>query len=1029
MAGCQKTLPEKTRWFTKVHQTKQNTIEILEQKKLAVGILSLVLAVSIISNSEKVVNLPQSLLALVSVPLSDVEQGMLYHRVPGFCNYNIATIHSAKSGNWSSADTWKERRVPTTNDKVYIGGSNAVVYDVSSTAEVECVQIDVGGNMVFSREKSTELHVTTLLVKGTLDMGTDASPIPANVTARVVYNDVAINTAIDPGSIGNGLLVLGTFTSHGAIKSLTFVRVAGEHKAGETVIRLESPVSGWKAGDVVVLAGSSEGSQVNNQYAAKFIAEAGWDEVTISSISPDGKSITLTKPLAHNHPCARNADDAITFCPHAMNTSRNVSFTSENAIGTRGHTIFMHRASTAVKYTEFSLMGRTTNGVQIDQTTYDKNGVPIYIASNHTGRYALHYHHVIGPAGTPADGYQGLVVGNSINRSRRWGFVIHRTSDILAQGNTIYRAEGAGASTGEDGPETRNKFLSNMVLGVTGSKGIENIPEVPEDFEKSERADRQGSDGIGIWSRAAGTGTEIRGNVIANVMEDCISIGGYKAVSGPATAKPGDDFHIKSQSINTDRTKPFEFVDNEFYDCANGIFIPSERLGGPHIVKDSRFWHNRLAAIYVSGDLLAENVKIYGDKERGSTYVVGRRGIGYYDKGNLLDNVILRNVTIEGMNTGFLAAGRSSKVINSTLRNYKNINAGGKVALRRTEPIEGDGDITVEIINSTFKMLPALPAKPNLLIVPSNIVAGINIVTPDKTTGLIRGLDMQKQLARYDVHIENSTLEGVHNQTFNVWANEQKPEVVIPGLVLGGKSYTNAEAKAAFNSSMGDGIAPCNITKPGIVGGVVCPQRNNSNTIALIPGFPTKAVDPFAAKPGVFTPVYVLSDPDKSPITNPQQKIIYPQAFDIKLGLNALQLTINGIKRTFFITGVATAATQPTPTPPKLVTPTPTIPPVTPTSTPKQVIQDGVVKIKSMSFAPDTSTVTITYTMSGTFADHVNYKFDNGAIQSDLDKDGTITITNLTSANHVITLSLTRTDNTLFTNSGATATMGFTFVR
>ncbi len=878
----------------------------IDKKKITVGILGLFLAFTILLRSENLLSLPRNLLAIVSsTSISDADQGMKLHKVPDFANSNIATLHSVKSGNWSDPSTWKENRVPGNNDKVYIGSNHIITYDAVSPTKIDSIQVDAGSTMTFSRSQNTELHVTTLLVKGLLDMGTVASPIPESVTAKVIYNDAPIDTKFDPISTGNGLVVVGSFTSHGAVKFPTFVRVIGEYKSGDTVLKLESPVSGWKSGDKIVLAGSKETAYSTVDYAPQFLAKATWDEVVISSVAQDGRSVSLAKPLVFDHPCARNAAGNITLCPHVMNTTRNVSFDSGNPLGTRGHTIFFHRASTDVQYTEFSNLGRTTNGAVIDQTIFDGNGVPTYIASNHTGRYALHAHHVVGPVKTPVDGYQGKMVGNSINRSRRWGIVMHRTSDFNIQDNTVYFAEGAGVTLGEDGPETRSKFIHNMILGVSGSRNIlDNVPAVPSGLARAEIADSQGSTGVGTWTRTGGSSFEIRDNVIANTKDSCIQVGGYKALNGPVPKNAGDDFHIPSQATTIDLKSSFDFDNNEMYNCSNGINIASKHLnGGPNTITNSRFWNTQLSAVAIAGDVVIDNVQIYGNSNLVNNDRGRRRGVGFKDNGgNLLENVIIKNSTIDGMSLGVFAAGRNTQIISSSLTNARNVDVTDKVSIRRGEPNEGDGDITVEVINSSLKILPVAKNSSTLTY---NISAGLDLGFPSTTTGLINGLVMQKQTARYDVRVENSTLENIPGQTFSVYANQQSPDTIIPGLVIGGKTYTNVEAKLAFNVALGDGIAPCSTTRPDVIGGVVCPLRNNTNPIVLVPGAPTSQKDVFVTGIGMYSPTYVISEPSKFPASNPQQKIVYPQSFNISVGLNAVPLMVKGVLRTIFITGIS----------------------------------------------------------------------------------------------------------------------------
>src|SRR5262249_49417243 len=156
----------------------------------------------------------------------------------------------------------------------------------------------------------------------------------------------------DPDQFGTGLLCIdGKVTMHGAVKTPTFLRLATEPKKGNTTLSLESPVSGWNVGDGLVIPDtryiqwnetSSNDSWTN--------ATNQWEELTIQSISADGKTITLTAPLAYDHLGARDLNGVLNFLPHVGNLSRNVQVDSESPTGTRGHALFTNWADVDIEY-------------------------------------------------------------------------------------------------------------------------------------------------------------------------------------------------------------------------------------------------------------------------------------------------------------------------------------------------------------------------------------------------------------------------------------------------------------------------------------------------------------------------------------------------------------------------------------------------------------------------------------------------------------------------------------------------------
>src|SRR5206468_6420331 len=112
------------------------------------------------------------------------------------------------------------------------------------------VEVQPGATLNFSTAITTGLNVVNFLVLqgGELDIGTHGKPIAANVTAQVVFGHQALNTALDPEQFGNGLIVLGRFSSYGAAKT-AFVTLAQEPRAGDTTLRLAAPAASWQPGD------------------------------------------------------------------------------------------------------------------------------------------------------------------------------------------------------------------------------------------------------------------------------------------------------------------------------------------------------------------------------------------------------------------------------------------------------------------------------------------------------------------------------------------------------------------------------------------------------------------------------------------------------------------------------------------------------------------------------------------------------------------------------------------------------------
>ena len=300
-------------------------------------------------------------------------------RIPDFGQN--PTIVSVGSGPWSSPATWSANRVPAGGDVVQISAGTTVVYDIVSTAHIGAVEIKSGAMLQFRPDVNTQLTVGNFLVLagGTLQVGTAATPVAPNVTANIVIVDQAINTSVDPAQYGNSLIALGNVTMHGAVKGSTFVRLAAEPQAGNTTLTLQAPVSGWRVGDTLFLPDSRQLKWGEwNGYGGTYVPN--WEYPTIAAVSGDGRTITLTAPLAYAHPGSHLVPgDVPDFLPHVANLSRNVVVRSENMQGTRGYVMFTERANVDVRYVKFGGLGRTTNA-PFDDTTFDASGNATHVA-------------------------------------------------------------------------------------------------------------------------------------------------------------------------------------------------------------------------------------------------------------------------------------------------------------------------------------------------------------------------------------------------------------------------------------------------------------------------------------------------------------------------------------------------------------------------------------------------------------------------------------------------------------------------
>lgn len=340
--------------------------------------------------------------------------------------------------------------------------------------------IEVAGTLKASRAHDTTTRFTHLVVLpgGTLDVGTQADPIPCDRKVTFVVRDVPVDTDRDPFQWGNGLVNFGRQTRVGC-SSTAWVESAASIPSGATTIALASAPSGWRAGDELLIPDTA--TPPNRTFDARRESK-----VTIAAI--DGTRLTLSKPLDFAHDEIRDPNAVVVLRPRVANLTRNIVVRSENPGGTRGHTADVgHGASWDIRYNQFLGLGRTRR-VALDDTV-----LGTHIGTNQRGKYTEHHHHVQS-APTCSD------VGNVYNGlgGGKWGLVNHDTSDTLVERNIAVDFPGAGFIT-EDGYEVRNVFRSNLAAYNVGRTAAPygGFYDAQADVE----VNCPGCEGTGFWLR------------------------------------------------------------------------------------------------------------------------------------------------------------------------------------------------------------------------------------------------------------------------------------------------------------------------------------------------------------------------------------------------------------------------------------------------------------------------------------------------------------------------------------------------
>jgi hypothetical protein len=359
-----------------------------------------------------------------------------------------AVVRSAQSGPWSAPATWEGGRVPAAGARVLIRAGHRVVYDTRS--ELSLRSINVAGTLTFAPERDTLLVVGLLKIQAgeeyseegfdcaahlgpprpqeprpALEVGTPDRPIAAGHTATI---RLAFVEGLDRKSCPAIVCCGGRMDFHGAPLSRTWVRLGKDARAGDAEITLAAPVTGWRAGDRILLTATQRDmNESGTRRPGKRNRKAFTEERTVQAVR--GARLTLDRPLDLAH--AGSGE----YRGEAANLSRNVVVESADPARARGHTMYHRHSTGSISYAEFRHLGM--------------EGV--------LGRYPIHFHLV-------GDTMRGSsVIGASIwDSGNRW-LTIHGTNYLVVRDCVGYQSVGHGYFL-EDGTEVFNVLDRNLAV-------------------------------------------------------------------------------------------------------------------------------------------------------------------------------------------------------------------------------------------------------------------------------------------------------------------------------------------------------------------------------------------------------------------------------------------------------------------------------------------------------------------------------------------------------------------------------------
>lgn len=438
------------------------------------------------------------------------------------------TSGGASVQNWSDPRTWGGS-IPTATTAVVIPAGKTVLLDVS--ARVKSLHID--GTLRFA-DRDLQLSANWIMVhgQGLLQIGTEAAPYSKKATITLTATDTNENV------MGMGTKFLGTMMG-GRIEMQglpvrSWSKLAADAAVGARQITL-SDVTGWRAGDRIVIATSSPNM---NHY----------DVVDIQSVN--GNTLNLVQALKYRHfgTVHQVGDVRVDVRAEVGLLSRNIVVQGDaNSQSTRfgAHAMFMADVpGQAVKISgvEFRGMGQF----------------------NRLGRYPVHFHLM-------GNNCTGCYLRNStIRDSIQRGVVLH-DSAVTVSNNVLFNTVGHNLVV--ETPQSVGSVIE-------GNLALVNRQPNPLFTEATLRTqeDRLPAN---YWMRSANN------QVIGNVAAGSFSSGFiYDGVGAEAMVFRGNVVHAAMGRV--------ALGEGDFDLMAGLLIVSGENRPANDIIEDTLAYHNRI---------------------------------------------------------------------------------------------------------------------------------------------------------------------------------------------------------------------------------------------------------------------------------------------------------------------------------------------------------------------------------------------------------------------------------------------------
>ncbi|MDO8805385.1 MAG: NosD domain-containing protein, partial [Elusimicrobiota bacterium] len=335
----------------------------------------------------------------------------------GLVDWPCQLITSEGTGNWSDPAIWSQGYVPMTCSPVTITAGNTVILDAMNAVSSGAV---INGTLTASRAASSSWTLTAGDINvnpgGTLDYGTEASPLPAGTTAHLVLSS---------GSFAGqyGLIVNdgGNFTVRGATKT-PYAFATADLTIGQTNLTVygSTSVAGWQSGDVITI-GPTTGNGV-----------AATSSRTITTIDTAGLVYIIN-------------------WTEGLETARTLTGDAPILVANLTRNVLVRSSGTDVAANSAYISNLAQNATSFSLT----HGEFAYLGANAAGKYGITFDGALTKgsisSSTARNGYAGIYFNNS-------------SSNTLT-GNNLYSNSGYGI----------NLYNSSNNNTLTGNNSCSNI--------------------------------------------------------------------------------------------------------------------------------------------------------------------------------------------------------------------------------------------------------------------------------------------------------------------------------------------------------------------------------------------------------------------------------------------------------------------------------------------------------------------------------------------------------------------------